>query len=61
MDKTLIEFGEEFYEELEVPEGLSPYAIRTSWMETAVNEAGNIMDIMHTDEISIILATVGAD
>jgi hypothetical protein len=60
MDKILIEYGDEFYEEFEIPEGISPYAVRTSWMETTVNEKGTIFEILHTDEISIILETMDA-
>lgn len=58
MDKTLLEYGDEFYEENEVPKGLSPYAVRTSWMETTVNEEGTVFEMLHTDEISVILETM---
>lgn len=61
---TLVEYGEDFYEEYDVPEGLSPYAMRTSWVDVTVDSMGGryvILDTLHTEEVSIILNALRGD
>lgn len=64
INPTLMEYGEDFYEENDVPEGLSPYAVRTSWMETAIDAKDNkysLLELLHTADVSIILCQVTGD